>query len=67
MFFLQLSYIILQMTQNKKTWFKCRLINKIRFVQRGFARFINNRCTISHTSYNDRLVKLGSKSPEIRR
>ena len=36
-------------------------------MQKKFSRFIYNRCNISNTSYNDRLVKLRLKSLEYRR
>ena len=36
-------------------------------MQRSFTRLICNRCNISYTSYNDRLIKFGLKSLEYRR
>ena len=42
-------------------------INKIEPVQRNFTRLICNRCNISDSSYNERLVKLGLRSLEYRR
>ena len=42
-------------------------INKIESVQRNFTRLICNRCNISDSSYNERLVKLGLRSLEYRR
>ena len=36
-------------------------------MQRKFTRFVCNRCNISNTSYNDRLIKLRLESLEYRR